>query len=844
MKPKDIFGRLASKGSDITPCLLLASLACIFFFKVVLSPGQIIYAEYFSDVISRDSPFYNLLFDSFQKFGRIPFWNPFSYSGQPMDGNPLVALFFPVNWIFAVVSPNQAFGFIFLLYVAISGIATYLFAKTIGLGKYGSLLSALSFMFSGHMVIRTYGGNLDNVGIYMLMPVVMLFIERSLKEKDLSYVGMAGFAVGMQLLGNTATAMYSFFAEGLYFILRIAYDDFIEGWVGSGEIFAALKKSALSRWNISAVVIFLSVAILISAVQLMPSYVLATQTLRAERIGSEIGSGYAMPMKQFVTFIAPESFGTFLDYSYWGERNFWELVMYVSVTTSLLASSTLLTIKRKDGLQKYKIIFATLFIFSILFVVEGSPLFQLFFKYVPGFSLFRKPSIMLLLTSISLSLLGGIGLDSILSEDSVRKEKLKVDMISKLPIILSLLAILVIASLVLLKPEVYSYAEKLLLAKYSEFTSTVHPLKYGIDWYKQLIPVAFSHIVWSIATFAFFCATFGALASLYFTSRIGKSAFAILVLVICVADLWAFGMKYISVTDPAQVFSERIPLSLLNRSEPFRMADGTFSFPQFIAMNHGIEIINGYDPSSIERYTQLIYRFFGPKDSNPLSDEPYTFKLDTSSRTIDRLDLLNVRYIFSNSTINASGFSLSKTISVPVYDQYVRTSKNQTVYVYEASKFLPRAYVVPNAEVMDKEHVLDALSDPKFDPTNTVILEEIPNESESKLQNAGVFTAANVITYPQALPDEVRIRVATSHDGYLVLSQNWYPGWKAYDNGKEARIYLADYAFDAIYLPAGEHDVIFRYQPDTFVPGSLLSISCAISVIFAFIATRLRRARH
>ena len=61
-------------------------------------------------------------------------------------------------------------------------------------------------------------------------------------------------------------------------------------------------------------------------------------------------------------------------------------------------------------------------------------------------------------------------------------------------------------------------------------------------------------------------------------------------------------------------------------------------------------------------------------------------------------------------------------------------------------------------------------------------------------------------------------------DGYLVLTDAYYPGWIATVDGQPAHIERADILFRAVKVPAGQHRVEFRYQPQSFAIGAVISI--------------------
>jgi uncharacterized membrane protein YfhO len=66
--------------------------------------------------------------------------------------------------------------------------------------------------------------------------------------------------------------------------------------------------------------------------------------------------------------------------------------------------------------------------------------------------------------------------------------------------------------------------------------------------------------------------------------------------------------------------------------------------------------------------------------------------------------------------------------------------------------------------------------------------------------------------------------VKTSNDTLLVFAENYYPGWRAFLDGKEARILRANYAFQAIQVPAGSHSIKFAFEVAYFRLGIAFTV--------------------
>jgi uncharacterized membrane protein YfhO len=78
-------------------------------------------------------------------------------------------------------------------------------------------------------------------------------------------------------------------------------------------------------------------------------------------------------------------------------------------------------------------------------------------------------------------------------------------------------------------------------------------------------------------------------------------------------------------------------------------------------------------------------------------------------------------------------------------------------------------------------------------------------------------------------------------DGWLVASVPAWKGWRATVDGRRVKTQIADYAFVSVHVPAGTHDVLLEYLPQSFIIGRTISVITAIAVLATAIFLRLRR---
>ena len=89
-------------------------------------------------------------------------------------------------------------------------------------------------------------------------------------------------------------------------------------------------------------------------------------------------------------------------------------------------------------------------------------------------------------------------------------------------------------------------------------------------------------------------------------------------------------------------------------------------------------------------------------------------------------------------------------------------------------------------------------------------------------------------------PNRMEIQSSSRTPAWLALSDVWYPGWQARVDGKPVPLLRANYLFQALRVPEGEHQIVLVYQPLSFWGGAALSL---LSLLVAgFIFVRIRRS--
>lgn len=76
--------------------------------------------------------------------------------------------------------------------------------------------------------------------------------------------------------------------------------------------------------------------------------------------------------------------------------------------------------------------------------------------------------------------------------------------------------------------------------------------------------------------------------------------------------------------------------------------------------------------------------------------------------------------------------------------------------------------------------------------------------------------------------------VNTGQDGWLVMADTWYPGWRAVIDQNRVPVQIANQTFRAVVVPAGQHVVVLSYAPLSFTAGGVISLVAVICCLFWF----------
>jgi hypothetical protein len=518
----------------------------------------------------------------------------------------------------------------------------------------------------------------------------------------------------------------------------------------------------------------------LAAPTLLPSIEMTQHTLRVA-FPYEQAAQFSLPPAQLIGLLVPGFFGRGPQQA-WGP---WPRVEvgYIGVLPLLLA--LLAVLLRRDSMTRF---FAGFALIGLALALGGFAILQgWLYEWAPGFGQLRAPARFIVLLDFGIAALAAFGFDYFLHE---------------------------------LAPAGQAALKR--IARFAPFVWLLIALSAGSTAYTILIlgqnqdAALVARMGVAVNGLAFFILLLALSLALIVERNLqifGRAAWAALALGLIFFDLLSLGAYVdLSADNPAQVFDHPDAVAFLK-------SDG--SFYRVDARETGVD---GTWPPD----TSIVHDLFDVNGDNPLVLADFDrYWQSLGSRSSALYDLLNVKYL-----IGRKGVPLDFGKFKLAYDG------DPAFNVFENTRVLPRASIVFDRKVVpDQSAALAAIHAPDFDPAQTVVLERGVDGQGITPPQPGTAT---VVGYG---PNEILLDVNSPTAGVLVLSEVYYPGWRAWVDDQPVDVLRANFLFRAVELPAGAHHVRLLYDPDTFKIGLGL-FALTLVVLFGGIIWTKRRNRH
>jgi O-antigen/teichoic acid export membrane protein len=832
------------------------------------------------DLVLENYPWKKFILESLAA-RELPLWNPYQFAGLPFLAAGQHSALYPFSAIFYAIPLARAYGVFIVSQLFLAGILAYLFLRVLGLSRMSALFGAIVYELSLFMV-RSVVFPMIVAGAAWL-PLILTAIELVVRQRPalggrpatLPWVVLGACALGLQILaGHVEITYYTLLVAGAYAAWRLA------GRAASlRALDAAERRAGLGRLARRAVALLAlaGFGVALGAIQLIPLYEIVSLNFRSGSASFEQIVKWSYPWRHLLHFVVPNFYGNASHHGYfnlftwqwtpavvnalgepidtiaWGMKNSVEGAAYVGLLTLFLAGIAVWYGLARPWLRQRRgtrgaeegghpplpvthLAYFTALALAALAFMFPTRLYALIF-WLPGIDQLHSPFRWVWPFTLCMAVLSACGFEALGWEWATRHGRPRgIEATSKAlgagfaHKVGGLATAGGVAALAALAAAWLGYQAL--------------GLDRLMDWLLREMAQAemafadgrmlFSYEARWLAQAALLAIAAGLVLRLSQKALVwrGRPAWAWLALGLIVVDLGAAGWGFNPAADPAILTYTppsvefmrqhdpglwRFTTYLAPRDEPPAPAEAQKPFNANAGWYFNFHDVRGYDSIFTRQYKDYM-ELIQPQyelDFNRIAPISVPEALDSPL-----LDLLNVRYVFTQDEIRSPKYSL-------IYADEIRIYRNETA--------LPRAFTLPVSQSLTVPSFAEAVE--RLDPRMYVILERVGAVPPPAVPAARWPDAVEAIHYS---PNEVFVTASVAEPAWLVLADSYFPGWRAYvrpAGGTEAdeqplTISRVNGNFRGVQLPAGSWTVRFKYSPDAVKVGGIVSFTTGVTLIF------------
>ena len=706
--------------------------------------------------------------------GSFPFWDNYSDAGRSFIGEAQTGAFYPINLLMGSFKLNSKgsratllIEGFIVLHCFLGSLFMYWLCRYLKLSAFSSFVSALIFSYSGSVGVRA-AAQVNILNSSIWLPLIFLFYLKSIKATRLRSQLLYANLTGL-CLGLSFLAGHH--QPPMYAGLALLFSTAVLFFSPS---FRAGVGSNLNRISLLRQTFLIFVfAFCYSSLQLIPS--LEYSKLAYRWIDSKISTLASDKIPYEIAgsrnALSPDKLILILfPYATAVENS-----PYLGVLSIFLILFSLRQVKR-SSILKLSLLLGLLFLG--LSLGNASVLHGLFYALVPGFDKGREACRIFLIAHFAFSLLAGFGCDAFC------KPIPKNDRIWQSRVVT---AFLILASIVCLTTfGIFAYL-RLLLQRDSGFN----------------VPI--------FACLLFFASSL--LVAGRFYGILSLRTTRVLIAFVFLFDFhFLLGAQIKPKTnfdnkenfEPGQFYKPDEIIEFLQKQPGiFRVGFGNEFGPNNFGLVERIETLGGYGATRAKQY--------------------YDFLAGDPTPGGKLADLLNVKYMVS-----------SRELPLP------RVFQSGKIIVYENTGWMPRAWTVSHVITKESREIVPLVSQTSFDPFQTAFTEEdLLPLNDSALFNTMATSSGLDDTqknteaprYYRRSPNRFEVEVDSPAPQLLVVSENWYPGWKAIVNGTPQKIYRANGTLMGVLISPGHSQIDFIYRPTHFTWSVFLTVAALLTLL-------------
>ena len=703
----------------------------------------------------------------------FPEWNPYLFGGLPYIAAMHGDIFYPTFLLRMVMPTDMAMTWGFVLHLWLAGMMTYAFLRAAGVGFGGALVGGLAYLMSGPIASYASPGHDGKLFVSALFPLVLLLLHLGIAQRRQWSWGALALVIGLAVLSPHPQLLeYLLLGGASYgiYLLR-AHDD-----TGARPALRTAWLDAAKGMGAAAV------GGLIGMVQFWPVKEYVNWSPRAAggaSSGFEHAISYSFPPEELINTALPQ-FSGLLD-NYWGRNGIHFHSEYLGIVVLALA-----TLAFGRGVRRSFTWYLTgLLIVSVLWALGGyTPFYQLVYNLVPGSKFFRAPSTIIFIAAFAMSGLAALGAERLLRKDCSTRWMVGWAVGGALLVLLAVSGG---------------------LANFGSAVTGGQGFGRIQDNAGELTAGAIRMVVFLFGVLSLGLGVARGLVA----PRVATFTLAALV----VADLWTIERMYWPFSDRASALYASDPTIeyLKAQKEPARvlalnLGEGAAPRDPFLRgdalMSHRIRTVLGYHGNELGRYQKL----YGLEDGFKQVANPNFWALS------------NTRFFLTSASKPV--FPGMTLVAGPV-----RNAAGSMVYLYKMPGDNPVAWVTPAIVKASDEQALGTVLDARFDVRTVALFDSashVATVALSALPTPLTITAAATTWEPGHIT--LALSGPAPAGSALMVSENFYPGWRALVDGQAVTPERADVSLIGVPLPSGARKVELEFHSDAVATGKHLTL--------------------
>jgi len=742
-----------------------------------------------------------------KKYSEEPLWTNSMFSGMPAytisviyNGEILEYLENSSRWVLPYP--------VSIIFVSL--VCFYIFGLSLRMSPVAAAFGALAFTFFSFNMVSMEAGHNSKVRAMTLAPLVLAGMAYAFQRKWLWALALTALGTAMQIRAGHYQISY--------------YLVFLAGFYGLSELIVAIQQKSIKDFSIAVAVMLAGAGLgtatnagrLMTLLEYSPYSMRGKPELTIKDANKPKDGGldkdyvfsWSNSKMETFTLLIPHFFGgssseAFPKKSevakyfegggqnqfpfYWGDQPFTSGPVYAGAIVCFLFILGLFIL---EGRLKWWLLAASLFSIMLSWGRNFEEFNYFLFDNLPGYNKFRAVTMAIFIAQFAMATMAALSLAQLFSFEKIKNGLKNLYWSAGITAGLCLIFVLI--------PDLAG-----------EFSS---PNDAQIGGGKPLPPEFIQALATdrmdmlvSDATRSFFFVLVASVLVFLILKSIVKPLYATLgIAILGFVDLWSVDKRYLNKDNFEKTFwtdqfqpsaADQMILAqkgfnnrVLNLNNPFNESKTSYFHKS----------IGGYSPVKIRRYQDLI--------ENDLTAEIQD--VGNALRTASSLDFLQRERILN--MLNT---------------RYIKYSDEATGVLINPFA-MGNAWFVPQIQsVSSPDEEMAATR--TFNPATTAIVDQQKFKVSSQQ-----FSGSGKAILTEARGNLLKYSVENSGKGLLVFSEIYYPeGWIATVDGKESPVIRANYVLRAMEVPAGKHEIVFRFEPDSFSTGNRISLFSSIAVL-------------